>query len=345
MSKKEFISNGALIKFAYDQNPITWPGRINVDSRTNFDTIGSMIAAQNYKTEMNQIFDELINRIGLTKLHSQRFNNKLGFFKTGAMRLGATYQEIAADIIEGQRFKPGEVNQFEVFQNDVHAAYHKINREDVYPVTIPDERLKRAFTEEGQLQSLIASIISQLEKSNEVDEFIYTKRLIQSYYTNKEKPVKDTQKIKVPDIVKQGRTVEDIKQWLETVKLTLNKMTFPSRDFTSSGIATQGYPDTLAVILRYEIPTINEINNIASAFNPQYMEVGIPIITVDDFGEGMEKVQGVILDKEQLEIKENLKDMTTADNARGRYRNYFYHVWQMYSASPFKNAVFIETQG
>lgn len=341
---KEFKSNAELIKFALDNNPPTWAGRINVDSRTDFDKIGVLLAAQNYKTEMNQIFEELVNRIGLTKLHSQSFTNKLGFFKTGAMRLGSTYQEITADVIKGQKFKPGEVNQFEVFENNVTAAYHKINREDLYPVTIPDERLNRAFVEEGQLQSLIGELISQMSKSNEIDEFVYAKRLIQAYYSNKEKPLLDTQKIKVPDIIAKTRTIEQIKQWLETVKLTLNEMTFPSRKFTSSGIMTQGIPSDIAIILRYQIPTINEINNIASAFNPQYMEVGIPIITVDDFGEGMEKVQGVILDKQQLEIKEVLKDMSVADNARGRYRNYFYHVWQMYAASPFKNAVFLETE-
>lgn len=342
MSKKEKISNYELVKAVHNDITPSFGNRFSTESQAYWNDAKVIISAENFKAGRNEIYEALINRIALTVVHRQTFNNVLSFFKTGSMELGDTLQEISTDVIKEQKFVPGEVNQFEVFENDVKAAYHKVNRESIYPTTIHDPRLRRAFITEYGLQELINEFISNITNSNTIDEFVLTKKLINSYYKNTEFPVQSTQTIEVPDILKSDRTKRDIEDFLEICKKTLWNMQFPSRKYTSSGIMTQGKPETLCILLNTDVIVINEINNLSAAFHPNYMNVNVPIVGLDYLDEDNDDIIGVMLDTKAIEIKDTLRDLELANNARGLYRNYFYHIWQLYSFSPFKNAVWIK---
>lgn len=335
---KKTVTDYALMRALFPQVPPHWDSRISLDSQEYWNASRTLIASSNFQPIRNEVFENLINRIALTKVQTMTFNNPLKMFKRGELAYGDTVQEIGTDVIQQHQFHGGEPDQFAKYEANVQAVYHRINRQVNYRVTIDDARMRRAFTEEGSLVKLVNEIVSMMGGSNEIDEYIYTKQLFNAYYTNTEVPVRDSQIIKVPDLT-VARDSASINKFIEQTKLAMRRMTFPSRNYTSAGQMTQTHPTNMMCFLNLEYSVVNEIYNIANAFNPEYLELKIPIIGIDDFESP--DIVGVILDTSAVDIYDNLRTIKTADNALGLYRNHFYHVWQLYMMSPFKNVIFL----
>lgn len=328
--------------------PASWGNRISVADKGYWEASKTIIASDHFTAIRNEIFDDLINRIALTKVHQMTFDNPLSMFKRGELSYGSVIQEITTDVIQGEKFQEGNVDQFEVAPATVKAAYHQINRETVFRITEPDVRIRRAFIDNNGLQSLIQSIISQMGGSNEVDEFQFTKELIRSLYYNKELPLKQTQIIKVPKI-DSNSTREKINEFILAVKSYMYKLRFPNRGFTASGIMTQINPSDMVCFLNTDVIVLNEVFNLSSAFSPEYLNLKVPIIPMDSFEDFDDKgvivkpnnIIGVICDRETFSIYDTVRQITQADNARALYRNYFYHVHQIYMPSPYKPIAYI----
>lgn len=316
--------------------------RIPQPSKDNWASIGQLIASDNYEAERNEIFDALINLIGKQKVWQMSITNPLARFKTGSMTYGDTFQEIMSDIIEGQTFAIAEDDQFKKWQNKVFAAYHRINREQFYPVTIEETKIIRAFQQEGGLSNLVNSLVNQMYSSNDLDEFILTKRLMRDYYLNTEIPIAAAQHLKVPDVRLNLMDQNAMKAFVMCVKGTIKQMSFPKRVYNPFGIMMQTKPSDYVLFLDSSVTIGAEVQTLSQAFHPQYIDVNIPIIDIDEFGEGMDDIIGIIADKRWLTILDTLRRLKTAENARNLYRNYYYHVHQLYAASPFVQTVFLE---
>lgn len=318
-----------------------WGNRISPESMQFWQNIGVLRDAK-FQGARNEIMDEFINRINEVILQVNDFNNPLDIFKGGMMEMGDTLQETATDIAQEEKFVGGEPDQFKKTPSKAYSAYHSINRQSQYPITIEDPRLRQAFLTKYGLYDLLGEQVSSLEKGNIVDEFIYSKKLISDTFSLPD--LQESQRIKIGD-VNSDSPAENIRKWLIGIKSVLRLMTFPSRKYNMKGLMTQSSPQDLVVVLRYDIPLINEVSNLSQAFNPEYMNVNIPIISVDGFGTekepGNSDIVGVILDRRALMIRENYRSTTLADNGKGLYRNYWFNIWQLYAASPFKPIVFL----
>lgn len=317
-----------------------WAERIPADSQGDWRKIGVLISSEKYEALKNEIYDALVNLIGKTKVWHMSITNPLSRFKSGEMSYGDTYQEIMSDVIEGQTFKIAEDDQFKKWQHKVYSAYHRINREQFYPVTIEETKINRAFRAEGGLQSLVNSIVNQMYSSNNLDEFIYTKKLMEAYYAGKDIPVKGSQKVLVPEVVDRSTGNEFILQ----AKDVMSAMRFPNRDFNPLGIMMQTEPSQYLIIMRATLHNRIQVETLTGAFHNEYLKPDVPITTIDEFPEGMEKVRAVICDAQWLRIFDTLRRLKMAENARNLYRNYYYHVHQLYAASPFVNCVFLEVE-
>lgn len=321
----------------------TFQERIPQPSQDNLAQIGVMIAQEDYEAERNEIFDALVNLIGKQKVFSRSLTNPLSMFKKGAMYFGDTYEEAIADIIEGQQDVIGEGDQFKKYKPTVKAAYHRVNREMVYPVTIEQARLSRAFMREGGLASLEQSIIDKMYSSNDLDEYLFTKKTIAQAYGNPKVPLNTGQKLIVPNISENVLDTNSVKAFVMTVKGVMRQMKFAKTVYNPYGITMQTRPEDMCILLKSDFAVIEQVGTLTGAFHPEYMDVNVPIIEVDDFGEGMENVVGVIMDKETLGILDTLRTTKTVENALSLYRNYFYHVHQLYYFSPLTNCVFLVT--
>ena len=64
------------------------------------------------------------------------------------------------------------------------------------------------------------------------------------------------------------------------------------------------------------------------------------VIVVDNIGDlGDDGIEAILVDKNWYQVYDYLRTFKTAYNGEGLYWNYFYHVWMVYSLSPFANAV------
>lgn len=347
---KETIDNLTIMQALYaDGLPASWGNRINISDREYWNKSKTIIASDAFTAIRNEIYDDLINRIALTKVQTQSFENPLAMFKKGLIEYGSVVQEIATDVIEGHTFESGNVDQFEVTPAKVKAAYHEINRQTYYRITEPDVRIKRAFIDDNGLQQLINSIVSQLTNSNTIDEYLFTKKLFLEMYFNKEMPIKQTQVIKVPKI--NGiSTREKINEFIVKIKAAMYKVRFPNRGFTASGVMTQISPSDMVCFLDSDAMVLNEVYNLSQAFSPEYLNLSVPVRALDSFEEYDDggkivtppnNIIGVITSNETFSIYDTLNQFTQAENARALYRNYYYHVHQLYMPSPFKPVIFI----
>lgn len=322
----------------------TFQERIPAPTQENFAQIGVMISSDAYTAERNEVFDALVNLIGKQKVYTRSLSNPLAMFKKGSMYFGDTYEEVIADIIEGQESKIGNEDQFEKFDTPVYAAYHRINREMVYPVTIEETRLNRAFMREGGLAALEQSIVDKMYSSNDLDEFLFTKKTIAAAYTAPKVALNTGQTITVPNIAENVLDTNAVKAFVMTVKGVMRQMRFPKTVYNPYGITMETKPSDMVILLKSDFAVIEQVGTLTGAFHPEFMDINVPIIEVDDFGEGMEKVVGVIMDKETLGILDTLRTTRTAENARSLYRNYFYHIHQLYYFSPLTNSVFLKVE-
>ncbi len=331
-------SNKEIFQAVWPMVAPNWADRIPLESQATWERVGVLINDEKYAPLRNEIYDALVNLIGKTKVWQMSITNPLSRFKSGQMSYGDTYQEIMSDVIEGQTFKIAEDDQFKKWPSSVFAAYHKINREQFYPVTIEETKINRAFRSEGGLQSLVNSIVNQMYSSNNLDEFLFTKKLMSAYYTNTEIPLKASQKVMVPEVVDEASG----NSFVLASKDVLSAMRFPNRDFNPMGIMMQTEASRFIIIMRARLNNRLRVETLTGAFNKEYVELTIPILTVDDFGVGMEKVDAIIADVQWLRIFDVLRRLKLAENARNLYRSYYYHVHQLYAASPFVNCVFLE---
>lgn len=323
----------------------TFKERIPQPTQDNLANIGVLIGGDNYTAERNEIFDALVNLIGMQKVWQKSITNPLAFLKSGSMSYGDTYQEIMSDLIEGQTFAIAEDDQFKKWENKVYSAYHRINREQFYPVTIEETKIVRAFRTEGGLQSLVNSLVNQMYSSNNLDEFLLTKKAMQMYYTNTETPLLPAQILTVKDPRTNLLDSNTMKAFVMAVKGTLKQMTFPKKVYNPLGITMMTPASDYVLYLDSSITIAQEVQTLSQAFHPQYMNVNVPIIDIDNFGEGMEDVIGIIADRQWIKIFDTLRRLKMNENARNLYRNYYYHVHQLYAASPFCQVVFIKADG
>jgi hypothetical protein len=299
----------------------------NADNITTFGA-GIMIN----QTTQNEFLVNLIDRIGKVIVRHVSLNNPLKKFKKGSMPTGKTIEEIFTDITAAQKYDPydAETTLFKRKIPNVKALYHERNRQEFYEQTIQDDSLKTAFTSMNAFEDFLSSIISAIYNSAEVDEYKYMKLLIDNYQA---KGYFTVVPVSVPNT--QTATTEFVKK----VRATATKMTLPmgSRDWNSLAVHTRSSMEDLHLIITADLNANLDVDVLAKAFNMDRTNFEGNVTIIDNFG--TPGLEAVLVDKSFFQVYDNDLSLETVRNAKGKYWNYFYHVWQTYSVSRFAPAV------
>lgn len=354
-------TNTALINSVINDIGPLWSSRVSSAMQKTWDEAGLILSSETFSGARNEIYAALVNRIGLVLVNDLITRNPLAAFKSnGSMYYGDFIEEMGVDIVSAQAFRgvDNPRDQFTPELNEIKVAFHKINRQNTYCQTIGDIRLRKAFIDKNGLDSLLMELINALYRSNTVDEYIYTKRCFRELYCgikyNGEKievPIKDSQIIEIPDIRKEDSSIDDIRKAIYRMKTSISLLDQNSNLFNQMGRTQSCSKDRLCACINLRAINQNEVQNLSILFNENYNKLGVETIEVDGFGavddkdatKGMgEDLIGVIHDRDFIQIRDNLLSMNQAQNAASLYVNYFYHVFQIYMASPFKNAIFLK---
>ena len=284
------------------------------------------------QTVQNEFITSLVDRIGLVVITQKQLSNPLKKFKKGQMPYGRTIEQIYVDITQAQQYDP-EDSEETVFKREipnVKTLFHERNRQDRYKQTIQDSSLKTAFVSWGNFENFLAGIINAIYNSAEVDEYLYSKLLIENYFAKGH-----FTQVKVPHPDTQNRAMEFVKK----ARATVRKMTLPfgSREWNALAVHTRSDIEDLHIFINADLEAELDVDVLAKAFNMDKTTFMGNITVIDDFASpGLE---AVIVDRDWFMIYDNLLKMETIRNPQGLYWNYNYHVWQTFSASRFHNAV------
>lgn len=341
------IRNNASVDFR-NYVPIATP---DADS---IKTIGAII--MDYPSLQNEFLSALVNRIGLVIITSKMYSNPLSVLKKGVLEFGETIEEIFVNIAKPFTFDPEEAEskQFKREIPDVRSAFHVLNYKKFYKVTISDDQLRQAFLSWNGVSDLIAKVVDSMYTAAEYDELQVTKYMIARQLLDGRMYA-----VTIPEV-----TTPNMKAVVSAVKGVSNKFTFMNSNFNVAGVKTHTLKNEQYIIMNANFDATMDVEVLASAFNMDKAQFMGNRLMIDGFGtldtarlaelfandstyqeisqtelEALDKIPCILIDRDYVQIYDNMYKMTEKYNGQGLYWNYFYHTWKTFSVSPFSQAV------
>ena len=299
------------------------------------DIGGSLVASTSF---INEFTTALMNKIAITKIHDRLFTNPLAELKKGKKPLGDTVEEIFVNFAQARGYDATGADLLTRHLPDVKAVYHKMNREDQYPVTISRQMIKKAFISFETLNTFVSGVMDSMFNGANNDEFTIIKEIIK-------KAVEDGA-MKIISIKDPAASQDNAKKFVKTVKKVSRLMTFPSDQYNGYlnvqntdilPIVTFTPQNEQLIIIDTDTDTEIDVEVLASAFNMNKAEFKSKRIVIDAFSEP--NVKACIIDVNFTQIYDDLEEMSSFLNGAGLYETYYLNVWQTVAYSPLVNAV------
>lgn len=301
----------------------------------------------------NQFLNALVNRIALVQAQSVTFNNPYSRLKKGYLEFGETVEDIFVSIAKVVDYDPdkGEGRELKRSLPDVDSQFHIMNWRVMYPVTIQDEDLRRAFLSEQGVTDLIAKIVESVYTAAEYDEFLLFKYLI----------IKGVTKGQMYPVA-----VDDSKMsnYATAFRSKSNAITFPKTTYNAASVRNNTPRERQVIFMDSDFNAKYDVEVLAAAFNMDKTTFMGSLFLIDDFttfdnerfsvirnySNGiaevtteelalMADVKAVLLDENWFQCYDNMNKFTEKYVASGLYWNYFYHTWKTISSSRFANAI------
>ena len=300
----------------------------------------------------NEFISALVNRIGRVLVTSKLYDNPWAMFKKGLLEFGETIEEIFVNIAKPFQFDP-VVAESEVFKReipDVKSAFHIMNYQKFYKVTISNDQLRQAFLSWQGITDLIARIVDSMYTGANYDEF-------------------QTMKYMLARHILDGRmypvTVQEVSEanMISAIKGVSNNFEFLSGNYNVAGVKTFTRKENQYMLVNSSFDATMDVEVLAAAFNMSKAEFMGHRVLVDSFGsldterlaelfandptyeeigssdlEALDAIPAVIVDRDWFMVFDNFNNFTEQYNGQGLYWNYWYHVWKTFSVSPFANS-------
>ena len=326
---------------------------VATDNAEIIRTIGSVI--MDSPNLQNEFLNSLVNRIGLVIVKSKMYSNPWKSFKKGVLEYGEVIEEIFVEIAKVHQYDPSvaEVEMFKREIPNVRSAFHVMNYQKFYKVTVQRTELRKAFLSINGVTDLITKIIESMYSAADYDEFITMKYLLARHLLNGQITPEQ-----IPAVDKSNA-----KEITSIIRGASDAMTFMSSKNNIARVKNFTEKNDQFVILNTKYNAIMDVEVLASAFNMEKAEFMGHRVLVDGFGEmdddrltmlfegddtyvpltadeklALNEVPAIICDKDWFMIYDQLIEVTDAPNKEGLYWNYWLHLWKTFSASPFANA-------
>lgn len=309
----------------------------------------------------NEFLSALVNRIAFARIASRLYTNPLATLKKGVIDVGETVEDIFINIAKVYQY--GEIagtgadtatNLFKKYEPDVRSAFYIMNSQLVYPVTVNRAMLKSAFKSWSGMDELISGIIQSVYTAAAYDEFNVTKYLIGQHILNG----------KLAYYRFDDKSADKYKLCATQMRKVSNDFQFMSTDYNIAGVKAFTDSDKKVILINTDYDANIDTNVLASAFQLPYADYLNRRILIDGLGHlditrlnkifandptyeepsaddmvFLDKVAGVIIDEDFVQIYDNVFEMRDMTVANTLDHNYFLHMWQTYAVSPFANAV------
>lgn len=330
-------------------NPVSIP-----DNTESIHNIGA--AVMEYQPYQNAFLSALVNRIGRVIITSKLWRNPWAPFKKGYLEFGETVEEIFVNIAKPHSFDPN-VAEKEVFKRelpDVRAAFHTMNFQKFYKVTISNDQLRQAFLSWQGITDLIAKIVDSLYTGMEKDEFVTMKYMLCRAILNGMLHVEEQAPV----------ANDNYKPMVAGFREMSTLLTYLTPNYNSAGVENATSRDNQYIIISAALEALIDVEVLAQAFNMGKADFLGHLVVVDSFSNHdlnrleelfgddesytpftsdelttLQKVNSTVIDGDFFMVFDNYLQFTENYNGQGLYWQYFYHTWKTFSISPFANAV------
>lgn len=307
----------------------------------------------------NEFISALVNRIGRVLVTSKLYDNPWAMFKKGLLEFGESIEEIFVNIAKPFQFDP-VVAESEVFKReipDVRSAFHIMNYQKFYKVTISNDQLRQAFLSWQGITDLIARIVDSMYTGANYDEFQTMKYMLARHILDG----------RMYPVTVQQVSEANMKSIVSAIKGVSNNFEFLSGNYNVAGVKTFTRKADQFMLVNSNFDATMDVEVLAAAFNMSKAEFMGHRVLVDSFGsldterlaelfandptyeeigstdlETLDKIPAVIVDRDWFMVFDNFNNFTEQYNGQGLYWNYWYHVWKTFSVSPFaNNALFV----
>nr|DAQ58500.1 MAG TPA: Head protein [Caudoviricetes sp.] len=342
--------------------PSVNPVRIPDDNRS-LHNIGEYI--MNYEAYQNAYLTALVNRVARVIVTSRVWKDKWAVFDRGRLDYGETIEEIFVNIAKPHSYDPAKA-ETQVFKReipDVRAAFHSMNYQKFYKVTISNDQLRQAFLSYYDMNELIARIVDSLYTGMNLDTFLTKKYMLAreaingGIYTVVTKPISG-------DGAEPDDAISKYRQYT-------NNLEFLKTTYNRAGVRNATPIADQVIIVPNEAESILGVKVLAAAFNLSEVDYISKRIAVDSFEfdaddearlaelfandatykpftseekKALQLISAVKLAKDWFMCFDNFEQFTENYNGEGLYWQYFFHVWKTFSVSPFANAVLFTSQ-
>ena len=328
-----------------------------VETENDIPRVGEILLG--YPALANQFLNALVNRIALVRVQSATFNNLYAPLKKGYLEYGETVEDVFVAIAKPMLFsaEKAEARELKRYIPDVRSAFYAMNYRAMYPVSIEENDLQRAFMSLEGVQDMIAKIVDSVYTAAEYDEFLLFKYML----------IKTITKGKLAPVAFDAA---DMKAAAVNFRGYSNKLPFMSNKYNSYGVQNTTPKSRQVIFMDAEYNAKFDVEVLASAFNMDKADFMGRLYLIDDFttfdnerfeviraeSDGIEEVtaaelalmadvKAVLLDEEWFQFYDNLSKFTEKYIASGLRWNYFYHTWKTIAFSPFANAVVFVDDG
>ena len=304
----------------------------------------------------NEFLSALVNRIAMVIITSKSYENPWRFFKKGLLEYGETVEDVFVNLAKVHSFDQ-HTAESEVFKRekpDVRAAFHTMNYQKFYKVTVSDRELRQAFLSLDGVTDLIAKIVESVYTSANYDEFLVMKYMLAQAILDGRLYAEEIAQV----------SAANMKSIASTLKSVSNKLEFMSNKYNIAGVMTHSTKEEQYLLVDADFDATMDVEVLASAFNMTKAEFLGNRVLCDSFGDldtarlaeifdgddtyveltdaqiaALSAIPAVLVDKNFFMIFDNMFEFTENYNGEGLYWNYFYHTWKTFSMSPFANSI------
>lgn len=279
----------------------------------------------------NQFVDTLVKRIGMVKVRNQSFQNPLRGFKSENMLYGNTIQEIAPRWIKAHAYSQ-DSTLLDVTKPEAQEWFHSVNRQDTYPISINDIEIRKSFTDDYGLNSIITGFLAAPINADEYDEYRIMLELM-AYY-DKHWGFFTVNLENDPYSELGGKEI------LRNIKALTAKMRIPSPRYNASVIDIPVFvsdPGELILLIDPNVEAGLEVDVLASIFHVELADIDVRRIVVDEFP--IHDAVALLTTRDWWVCHDTVKQMGSFYDPSNMTTNYYYQRQGIYSVSPFVPAI------
>lgn len=213
----------------------------------------------------NDFANFMINQIGLSFARQQRFKNPLREYIKDKLYYGSTVTETQLNWIKGHSYNVDAEEQFKTHYPDGLQAFHTMNYEMQYPISVSREQMRQAVNSEYGLNSLASAIFQQPINADEYDMF--------NAMFNLFKTADDNYKLYREHLDLDPIDEEGCKKFLEKVQQLSYDLTVPTTLYSCTDLPVVVEQDEMVLFIRSDVMASTNVQALAVLFNMEKADI------------------------------------------------------------------------